>query len=63
MDKLVFEIPKPENKPAAQRGTSLIRTSNEAIDLIDTVSMKTGKSRSYIADRMIKYAFENIEYI
>lgn len=63
MDKLIFEIPKPKEIPDSHSGTSLIRTSNEAIDLIDAVSSQIGKSRSYIAAKMIKYAYDHIEYI
>jgi predicted DNA-binding protein len=63
MDKLIFERPKPVETEPRQRGTSVIRISNEALGFIDTISAKTGKSMVYIATQMIKFAFENTEII
>lgn len=63
MEKLIFERPKPVELEPRQRGTSIIRISNEALDLIDTISTETGKSKGYIATQMIKFAFENTEII
>lgn len=63
MDKLIFERPKPIETEPRQRGTSIIRIGNDALDLIDLISVETGKSKGYIATRMIKFAYENTEIV
>lgn len=61
-DKLILEVPKP--RPIGSiGGTTIMRTSCEAAEMVEEVSVKTGKSKSYILAEMVRYAYEHIEYI
>ena len=58
MDKLLIEIETKEKETGC-----IIRVNEKANALVDDVAKKSGKSKTYIASKMIEYAFDRIEYI
>lgn len=60
MEKLVFK--KPVEKKAKDFGDN-IRISRESADIVEEISAKIGKTKSYVASKMIKYAYEHCEIV
>lgn len=57
MDKLIFKV----SRPKTDRCTNVVRISTEAMDCLEEISSKTGKTLSFIASEMIKFACKNCE--
>ena len=54
---LVIEVDKGERESG-----SIIRVSEKANALLDSVAKKSNRSKQYVASKMIEYAFEFVEY-
>lgn len=55
--KLIITKPVDKNDAAGQ----VVRVSAKAYALLESLSKETGRSRSYIANRMIEFAFDRVE--
>lgn len=50
-------------KPTEKQETNgqMVRVSAKAYALLESLSKETGRSRSYIANKMIEFAFDRVE--
>lgn len=60
MEKLIFK--NPVEKKGKDFGDN-VRISREAVNMVEEISAKIGKSKSYVASRLITYAFEHVEIV
>ena len=56
-DKLI--ITRPDDR--TEREGKMLRISPKAYALLDSLAKESGRSRSYIAGKMIEYAFDRVE--
>lgn len=54
MDELIFHSPTP--REIRKRKNPTIRISEEAFDLVEEISAKTGLSNSFVVSEMVKFA-------
>ena len=57
MEKLIFT--SPARRSPRKRTNPVIRISEEAYDLVESISAKTGLSNSYVVSEIVKFAAEN----
>lgn len=55
--KLIITKPVDKQDVSGQ----VVRVSAKAYALLESLSKETGRSRSYIANRMIEFAFDRVE--
>ena len=56
-DKLI--ITRPDDK--ADSTGQVVRISTKAYALLESLAKESGRSRSYIANKMIEFAFDRVE--
>lgn len=56
-DKLI--ITRPDDK--AENSGQMVRVSAKAYALLESLAKESGRSRSYIANKMIEFAFDRVE--
>ena len=56
-DKLI--ITRPDDK--ADSTGQMVRVSAKAYALLESLAKESGRSRSYIANKMIEFAFDRVE--
>lgn len=56
-DKLI--ITRPDDK--ADGTGQMVRVSAKAYALLESLAKESGRSRSYIANKMIEFAFDRVE--
>ena len=56
-DKLI--ITRPDDR--TEREGKMLRISQKAYALLESLAKESGRSRSYIASKMIEFAFERVE--
>ena len=56
-DKLI--ITRPDDK--AESNGQMVRVSAKAYALLESLAKESGRSRSYIANKMIEFAFDRVE--
>lgn len=55
--KLIITKPVEKNEPTGQ----MVRVSQKSYALLESLAKESGRSRSYIANKMIEFAFERVE--
>lgn len=55
--KLIITKPVEKNDTTGQ----MVRVSQKAYALLESLAKETGRSRSYIANKMIEFAFDRVE--
>ena len=56
-DKLIITKPSDKSDAAGQ----VVRVSTKAYALLEDLAARSGRSRSYIANKMIEFAFDRVE--
>ena len=56
-DKLLIEVDNGDRESGG-----FVRISDKANALLENVAKRSNRSKSYVASRMIEYAFNHIEY-
>lgn len=56
MEKLIIEAENNEKEQGC-----IIRVNKNAYDLIEGIAKESGRSKCYIASKMIEFAFDHIE--
>ena len=56
MEKLIIEADNGDKEQGC-----IIRVNKIANDLVDGIAKETGRSKCYIASKMIEFAFDHIE--
>lgn len=56
-DKLIITKPSEKNDTTGQ----VVRVSQKAYALLESLAKESGRSRSYIANKMIEFAFDRVE--
>lgn len=59
MKKLIFEIRKNKTRPTS---SVCIKIRTGTLELVEEVAEETKFSKQEVMDRMIRFAYENIEY-
>lgn len=59
MDELIFT--SPTRREARKREKPTIRISEEAYELVEEISAKTGLSNSFVVSEMVKFAAAKAE--
>lgn len=59
MEKLIFQA--PTQRVVRKHKRPVIRISEEAYDLVEEISAKTGLSNSFVVSEMVKFAASNSE--
>ena len=57
--KLIITKPVEKNDAAGQ----VVRVSPKAYALLESLAKESGRSRSYIANKMIEFAFDRVEIL
>lgn len=58
MEKLIFE----RHKKLYKRNTEVMRVRTSTLEIIEEIEEETKLSRQEILDRMVKFAYEHLEY-
>lgn len=61
MGKLIFESRKPKSVPENTKAYYRVRVSAKSYNRISEIAEISGESFKDVADKMIAYAYENIE--
>lgn len=56
-EKLIITKPSDKSDASGQ----VVRVSTKAYALLESLSKESGRSRSYIANKMIEFAFDRVE--
>lgn len=58
MEKLIFE----KRKKIYKRNTEVMRVRTSTLEILEEIEEETKLSRQEILDRMVKFAYEHLEY-